>query len=77
MRGAWTRVLILVISAFCLQAQEGNPGADVWVSADTYPFVIDGCLPALVMGSKRGWTGKPRLPQRPWCSDLTGDHLEW
>ena len=44
MRGTWTCVLTLVISAFCLEAQEGNPGADVWVSADTYPPVIEGCL---------------------------------
>ena len=44
MRVTWTCLLMLVISAFCLQAQEGNPGADVWVSADTYPPVIEGCL---------------------------------
>ena len=44
MRGTWTCVLMLVISAFCLEAQEGDPGADVWVSADTYPPVIEGCL---------------------------------
>jgi hypothetical protein len=37
-------LLILVISAFRLQAQEGNPGADVWVPADTYPPTINGCL---------------------------------
>jgi len=36
MRGTWTFVLMLVISAFCQQAQEGNPEADVWVPADTY-----------------------------------------
>ena len=44
MRVTWTCLLMLVISALRLQAQEGNPGADVWVSADTYPPVIDGCL---------------------------------
>lgn len=36
--------LALVISACWLQAQEGDPGADVWVSANTYPPTIDGCL---------------------------------
>ena len=36
--------LMLLCLALGLQAQEGNPGADVWVSADTYPPVIEGCL---------------------------------
>jgi len=36
--------LVLVLSAFWVQAQEGDPGADVWVPANTYPPVIEGCL---------------------------------
>ena len=37
----------LLVSAFCLQAQEGDPGADVWLPANTYPPTIDGCLQRL------------------------------
>jgi hypothetical protein len=44
MRRILLLVLILLVPAFALPAQEGNPGADVWVSADTYPPVIEGCL---------------------------------
>jgi hypothetical protein len=36
--------LALLISALWLQAQEGDPGRDVWVPANTYPPTIDGCL---------------------------------
>ena len=36
--------LVLLVSAFCLQAQEGDTGADVWVPANTYPPMIEGCL---------------------------------
>jgi len=36
--------LILLTSAFWLQAQEGIPGADVWIPVDTYPPTITGCL---------------------------------
>jgi hypothetical protein len=36
--------LVLVISALWLQAQEGNPGRDIWVSTNTYPPTVHGCL---------------------------------
>ncbi len=36
--------LILVISALCLQAQEGDPGVDGLMSSETYPPVVAGCL---------------------------------
>jgi hypothetical protein len=36
--------LMLVTAAFWLQAQEGIPGADVWVPADSYPPTVKGCL---------------------------------
>jgi len=34
----------LLLPALWLQAQEGDPGRDVWVSANTYPPTIQGCL---------------------------------
>jgi hypothetical protein len=38
-------ILLLVITALWLPAQEGNPGADIWEApASTYPTTIDGCL---------------------------------
>jgi hypothetical protein len=37
-------ILTLLMSVLCLQAQEGDPGRDVWVSADTYPPTVAGCL---------------------------------
>lgn len=61
MRGTWTCVLMLVISAFCLEAQEGNPGADVWVSADTYPPVIEGCLQRWGVLLQSDWFGRNHL----------------
>ena len=36
--------LALLMSALWLQAQEGNPGKDVWVPTNTYPPTVDGCL---------------------------------
>jgi hypothetical protein len=36
--------LAIVISALWLQGQEGNPGRDVWIPANTYPPTITGCL---------------------------------
>ncbi len=36
--------LLLISAALWLRAQEGNPGRDVWVSADTYPPTVQGCL---------------------------------
>ena len=36
--------LVLLISALWLQAQEGDPGRDVWIPANTYPPTIQGCL---------------------------------
>ena len=44
MRTMSVLVLVLLSSTLWLQAQEGTPGADVWVSVDTYPPVIEGCL---------------------------------
>jgi hypothetical protein len=43
-RGTLMLALFLVFSAFCLLAQEGDPGADIWIPTDTYPPTIDGCL---------------------------------
>jgi len=37
-------MVLLISSALWLPAQEGNPGRDVWVSADTYPPTVQGCL---------------------------------
>ena len=36
--------LILLVLALAMQAQEGDPGADVWISVNTYPPTISGCL---------------------------------
>jgi hypothetical protein len=36
--------LLLLMSALWLQAQEGDPGRDVWVPANTYPPTVQGCL---------------------------------
>jgi hypothetical protein len=36
--------LALFMSVLWLQAQEGNPGTDVWIPVNTYPPKIDGCL---------------------------------
>jgi hypothetical protein len=36
--------LMVFITASWLQAQEGDPGRDVWVPTNTYPPTIDGCL---------------------------------
>ncbi len=36
--------LLLLISAACLQAQEGDPGRDVWIPGNTYPPTVAGCL---------------------------------
>ena len=44
MRTTLMLFLVIVISALWLQAQEGDPGRDVWVSANTYPPTIAGCL---------------------------------
>ena len=37
-------MVLLISSALWLQAQEGNPGRDVWIPADTYPPTVQGCL---------------------------------
>lgn len=44
MRESAVLFLMLLISAFCMQAQEGVPGADVWIPVNTYPPTIEGCL---------------------------------
>ena len=44
MRNTVVLSVVLLISAFWLLAQEGDPGTDVWVSANTYPPKIEGCL---------------------------------
>jgi hypothetical protein len=36
--------LVLLMSALWLQAQEGDPGRDVWIPTNTYPPTIQGCL---------------------------------
>jgi hypothetical protein len=36
--------LVLLMSVLWLQAQEGNPGRDVWIPANTYPPTVTGCL---------------------------------
>ena len=36
--------VLLISSALWLQAQEGNPGWDVWVPTNTYPPTVQGCL---------------------------------
>jgi hypothetical protein len=35
---------LLISSALWLQAQEGDPGRDVWIPANTYPPTVQGCL---------------------------------
>ena len=37
-------VVLLISSALWVQAQEGNPGWDVWVPTNTYPPTVHGCL---------------------------------
>jgi hypothetical protein len=37
-------LVLLISSGLWLQAQEGNPGWDVWVPANTYPPTVQGCL---------------------------------
>jgi hypothetical protein len=44
MRKKLMLALVLFIPALWLRAQEGNPGRDVWISADTYPPTVEGCL---------------------------------
>ena len=45
MRKTLMLALMLVISALWLQAQEGNPGADIWLpAAGTSPTTVEGCL---------------------------------
>ena len=44
MRGILILMAAMLVTAFGLQAQQGAPGADVWVSAHTYPSKIEGCL---------------------------------
>lgn len=43
MRKIGLLTLLLLTSALWLQAQEGDPGRDVWVAA-TYPPTVQGCL---------------------------------
>ncbi len=35
---------LLLMSALWMQAQEGDPGRDVWVPTNTYPPTVQGCL---------------------------------
>ena len=42
MSKALTFALVVLLAVACLQAQEGNPGSDVW--ARGYPPSISGCL---------------------------------
>jgi hypothetical protein len=44
MRSILLFFLILLVVALAMQAQEGDPGADVWISVNTYPPTISGCL---------------------------------
>jgi hypothetical protein len=44
MRNTVVLSLLLVLSGFWVQAQEGNPGRDFWVPTNTYPPTIEGCL---------------------------------
>ena len=44
MRRILLLTLVLVMSALWLQAQEGDPGRDVWVPTNTYPPTVTGCL---------------------------------
>lgn len=44
MRKTLMLTLVLLVSALWLQAQEGDPGRDVWVPTNTYPPTIGGCL---------------------------------
>ncbi len=44
MRKTWLLTLVLLFPAIWLQAQEGNPGADIWPPATSSPPTIDGCL---------------------------------
>jgi len=40
----WSLTLVLLTLALGLPAQEGNPGRDVWIPANTYPPTVQGCL---------------------------------
>ena len=44
MRRVLLLLLILLVSALALPAQEGSPGTDQWLSVDTYPPTLSGCL---------------------------------
>jgi len=44
MRGTLMLVVVLVVAALWLQAQEGIPGREGLDSAENYPPVIQGCL---------------------------------
>jgi hypothetical protein len=58
-------VLVLLSSAHWLQAQEGIPGADIWLGP-TGPSTVDGCLQS--SGGHYTVTGKDGT-----VTDLTGD----
>ncbi len=65
MRKTLLLVLLLLSSSLCLQAQEGHPGADIWL-APTGPNTVDGCLKS--SGGHYTVTGKDGA-----VTDLTGD----
>lgn len=44
MRRIGTLTMMLLTSVLWVQAQEGTPGWDSWISPDTYPATIEGCL---------------------------------
>ena len=65
MRTALTLTLLLLFSVPWLQAQEGDPGADIWL-APTGPPTITGCL--------RSYGGLYRVIDKDGkMHDLTGD----
>lgn len=67
MRKTLILALMLLISAFWLQAQEGHPGADIWLApAGTSPMTIAGCLRS--SGGHYAVTGKDGT-----IYDLTGN----
>ncbi len=37
-------VVLLISFPLWLQAQEGDPGRDIWVPTNTYPPTVQGCL---------------------------------
>lgn len=65
MRKTLLLVLLLLSSSLWLQAQEGDPGADIW-QAPTGPSTVDGCLQS--SGGHYIVTGKDGT-----VTDLTGD----